>query len=253
MLDAKDIENTLREELGLKGERDLLAFVRMSAIGEVRGGAQAVAAALLAVSRTLVMPAFTPQTQIIPQTGPPDNAMDYGTADAQNAKAKFFRPNLPVHPDMGAVAEALRKDAETLRSTHPVLSFVAQGARADEILAAQTRQNPFGPVALLEANGGALLIIGGDQQDNIALHLAEQRAGRKPYIRWALTLDDIEELPNMPGPRRGFNAIWPDLVDIATHTQVGLARAELIPIQPMLRIAEQRIRQNPDFMLRRPR
>ena len=137
-LTAHDIEQVLRDELGLNGQ-DIIAHASLSALGPVHGGEKAVLAAILAAAGTVVMPAFTYQTQVIPHTGPPDNAIEYGTGDSVNARAEIFRPDLPVHPDCGTVAEPLRRDASTLRSTHPILSFVAQGPHAREVLASQTR------------------------------------------------------------------------------------------------------------------
>lgn len=248
-LTAHDIETALRDELGLTKHTDLIAHVSLSALGPVNGEAQAVASALLAAAATVIMPAFTYQTQIIPQVGPPDNAIEYGTGDERNARAEIFRPDLPVHPDMGSVAEALRNDDQTYRSTHPILSFVAQGPDARTALAAQTRQYPLGPVAWLEARDGMVVLMGVDQRHNVALHLAEQRAGRKTFTRWALTLDDIEELPNIPGCTEGFNDIWRSLTPLTRVAHIGMARCEAIPIRQMLDIAEQRIRQQPNFML----
>ncbi len=247
-LTAREIEQQLREGLGLNGQ-DVIAHVGLSALGPVKGGAEAVTAAILAAAGTVIMPAFTYQTQVIPQTGPPDNAIEYGSGETINARADIFRPDLPVHPDCGVVAEALRKDADTLRSTHPILSFVAQGPRAREALSSQTRETPLGPITWLEAHDGYVLLMGLDQRHNVALHLAEQRAGRRTFIRWALTLNDIEELHHLPGDREGFNAIWADLMDFARVTKIGLARCELIAIRPMLAYAEARIRADPNFML----
>lgn len=248
-LTSRYIQKKLQDELGLNKEISIIAHVHLPSLGPVRGGAETVAGAIMASVNTLVMPAFTYQTQVIPQTGPPDNAIIYGSGDEQNAKAEIFRPDLPVHPDCGSVAEALRRDDDTLRSTHPILSFVAQGPHAREVLASQTRKNPLGPIAWLEAHDGAVLLMGVDQRHNFSLHLAEQRAGRKTFIRWALTIDDIEELPNIPGCMEGFNAIWHELADITLVTQIGMARCELIPLRPMLAYAEQRLREDPNFLL----
>jgi aminoglycoside 3-N-acetyltransferase len=248
-LTAHDIESKLREDLGLSKDRDVIAHVHLPSLGPVGGGAEAVASAILAAAGTVIMPAFTYQTQIIPQVGPPDNALEYGTGDEVNAKAEIFRPDLPVHPDCGSVAEALRRDGETLRSTHPILAFVAQGPGAKAALGAQTRQNPLGPIAWLEARDGAVLLMGVDQRHNFSLHLAEQRAGRKTFTRWALTINDIEALPNIPGCMEGFNAIWPLMMHITQVTQIGMARCELIPIREMLEFAEERLAIDPNFML----
>lgn len=248
-LTARDIQKALEDELGVHKNLDLVAHVSFEKLGPIQGGPETVAGAILAAAGTVVMPAFTYQTQIVPQNGPPDNALDYGKNDEQNAKSEFFRPDMPVHPDCGSVAETLRQDADTLRSTHPILSFIAQGPQARAVLASQTKQNPLGPIAWLEAHDGAVLLMGLDQRHNFSLHLAEQRAGRKTFTRWSLTLDDIEELPHIPGCMEGFNDIWRDLMDFARVIQLGLARVELILIAPMLAYAEQRLRENPNFML----
>src|SRR5262245_25507994 len=189
----------LTGQLGLSRSQPVIVHANMTSLGAVDGGAEAVVDALLEIGGTVIMPAFTYQTQIIPQVGPPDNAINYGTGDAVNAKAEVFRPDLPVHPDCGSVAEAVRKRKGTLRSTHPILSFVASGPKAHDAMASQTRQNPLGPVAWLEAHDGAVVLLGVDQRENYSLHLAEQRAGRKTFTRWAVTLDDIEELEHIPG------------------------------------------------------
>lgn len=245
----RDIAEGLEEELGLTKSIEVIVHANVNAFGKVQGGSETIAGAVMAVAGTVVMPAFTYQTQIVPQVGPPNNAMTYGESDEQNLKAEIFRPDLPVHPDCGSVSEALRRDAESLRSTHPVLSFVAQGPRAREALAAQTYKNPFGPIAWLEAHDGAVLLLGTDHRENVSLHLAEQRAGRRTFTRWALTIDDVEELRNMPGCQEGFNAIWPYLTDISCAAMIGLARCELIPLPDMLQIAEQLMHEDPNFLL----
>jgi aminoglycoside 3-N-acetyltransferase len=195
------------------------------------------------------MPAFTFQTMVVPEYGPPDNGIEYGQATERNALAEFFRPDLPVHPDLGLVPEALRADNDTLRSIHPVLSFVAQGGHAHDVLAAQSLDDPFGPIEWLEANDGFVLLLGADHHANFSLHLAEQRAGRRGFIRWALTLDDIEELPNFPGCSDGFEAIAPYLRDITRQRDIGLATAQLIPLREMLAIAEVLVTDDPYALL----
>jgi len=245
----REIETGLREHLGAQAGLNMIVHANMTALGPISGGPEMIVDALLALGGTVVMPAFTYQTQIIPQIGPDDNAIVYGSGDSINAKAEVFRPDLPVHPDCGAVAESLRKRQGTLRSVHPILSFVAHGPKAHDALASQTRQNPLGPIAWLEAHDGAALLLGVDQRENFALHLAEQRAGRKTFTRWALSIDDVEELENIPGCMDGFNAIWAELTSITRATQIGMARCELIPLGAMLTYAEQRIRGNRRFML----
>jgi aminoglycoside 3-N-acetyltransferase len=248
-LTSAAIESHLRDDLGLTGYEHVLAHVYLRGLGPVEGEDQAVLEALLAITSTLIMPGFTYQTQVIPQIGPPDNAMEYGTGDEVNARAEFFRPDLPIHADFGRVAEALRRAPGSLRSTHPILSFVAHGRGAKAALSSQTPNNPLGPMGWLEAHDGLVLLMGHDQRHNYSLHLAEQRFGRKTFVRWALTHSGVEELAHIPGCMEGFNAIWRDLLDISRATQIGLARCEIIPIKPLLAYAEKRLHQDPNFLL----
>jgi len=248
-ISAQSIEAVLRDDLGITKDTNFIAHISMPALGDIVGEEQAVVTALTAAAGTIVLPAFTYQTQVIPQVGPPGNAIFYGTGDQINQKAEIFRPDLPVHPDCGMVAETLRRDTLSLRSTHPILSFVAQGKHAREALSSQTRQNPLAPIAWLEAHDGLVLLMGADQRSNFSLHLAEQRAGRKTFTRWALTVDDIEELPNIPGCSDGFNAIWMDLIGMTAVTHIGMARCEVIPLKQMLAYAEKCLRTDPNYLL----
>ena len=86
-LTSREIENKLRDGLGMDGQIDVIAHINAPALGPVKGGAEAILAAVLAAAGTVVMPAFTYQTQVIPQTGPENNALIYGSGDSINARA----------------------------------------------------------------------------------------------------------------------------------------------------------------------
>ena len=77
MLTFRQICNGLRQ-LELDAERPVIAHASLSSFGEVQGGAETVVGALLSVVSGLMMPAFTYQTMIVPEVGPPDNGMVYG-------------------------------------------------------------------------------------------------------------------------------------------------------------------------------
>ena len=125
----REIVLALRE-LGLNRDSDVIAHVSLSAFGHVRGGAESMLGALLAVCGTVIMPTFTYQTMVWPEVGPPNNACVYGNHAEENARAVMFTLDLPADRSMGQVAEVLRRRPGTLRSAHPVLSFAAAGAHA---------------------------------------------------------------------------------------------------------------------------
>lgn len=246
----RDLQKGLRE-LGLGPDSRVLVQVVLPALGPVRGGAESVVGALTALGGLVVMPAFTPQCRIWPRVGPADNAATYAGHDDENALADIFRPNLPVDPGQGSVAEALRHMPGAVRSLHPLYSFVAVGPGAERAMAAQTLAEPLGPIAhLADTSARAdVLLLGADQTADFAIHEAERRAGRKQFVRWALTPKGAVECPGCPGCPDGFNALIPHLKPISRVAQIGSARVERLPLAELLRIVETLIRRDPAALL----
>ncbi|PIU90629.1 MAG: AAC(3) family N-acetyltransferase, partial [Anaerolineae bacterium CG06_land_8_20_14_3_00_57_67] len=144
---------------------------------KIDGGAETLVSALLAVFDSVVMPAFTYRTMIIPSSGPETNAIIYGSGADANRMAEFFDPQMPADPLMGAVAETLRKRPRAGRSAHPILSFAGVNARA--ALAEQILTNPLAPIGALAKQDGWVLLLGMDHTVNSSIHYAEKLAGRK--------------------------------------------------------------------------
>jgi aminoglycoside 3-N-acetyltransferase len=248
ILSFREIQRGLRD-LGLTRESRVLALVSLPALGEVRGGAEAVAGALVTQCGLVVSPAFTYQCQVFPQVGPPDNGLVYGDHMDENADAEIFRPDFPVHPDLGAVAEVLRARPDAARSAHPLLSFTAVGEGAEQVLKAQSLAEPFGPMARLAEDGGEVLLLGTTHAANVAIHYAEYRAGRKQFIRWALTAAGVVECVGWPGCSAGFNAVSSRLRTVTQIKQIGPTCAQRVPLQDLLRAVDDMLHADPLALL----
>jgi aminoglycoside 3-N-acetyltransferase len=246
----RDLQKGLRE-LGLGPDSRVLVQARLPALGPVRGGAESVVGALTALGALVIMPAFTPQCRVWPRVGPPHNAATYAGHDEDNAAAEIYRPTLPVDSSQGPAAEALRRVPGAFRSLHPLYSFVAVGPGAERAMAAQSLAEPLGPIAHLADTSprADVLLLGTDQTANLAIHEAERRAGRKQFVRWALTPKGAVECPGCPGCPEGFNALVPHLKAISQVVQIGSARVERLPIAELLRKAELLIRGDPAALL----
>jgi aminoglycoside 3-N-acetyltransferase len=243
----RDLVRALRE-LELNVDSDVIAHVALPVM-DVRGGVETVIGSLLATCGTVVMPAFTHQTLVWPESGPPDNGCIYGGHAEENARSVMFSPQLSVDPELGRVAERFCHFARAVRSVHPVLSFAAAGAHAQDIVAAQSIEDPLGPLDWLHDHHGDVLLMGVDHRANVAIHLAEKFAGRKQFVRWAVGRERAYRLPGFPGCSNGFNAIAGKLAWVAQQTNLGSVTFQRIPITDLIEVTVQAIREDQNALL----
>jgi aminoglycoside 3-N-acetyltransferase len=242
----EDWRQALRS-LGLPPQAPVIAHASLSAFGTVGGGAEMIVEALLSAFPALIMPAFTYATMVTPEVGPPDNGVAYGAHQYSNSNARFFDAKMAVDRLIGAVAETLRRRPDAARSMHPILSFT--GARAEAMLAAQTLADPLAPVAALHAAGGWVLLLGVDHTVNTSIHWAERQAGRKAFIRWALTADGVVECPSFPGCSDGFNDLAPQLAPVTRRAVVGSGLIQAVPLDALAHAVRERLSADPLALL----
>lgn len=246
MITYRELVTSFRA-LGLDQKTPVIAHASLPAFGPVNGGVDTLLGALLSSFDVLVMPVFTQRATLIPEVGPAENGMLYGSGRVSNAVAEFFRPDMPADRAMDALAESLRRLPQARRSSHPIMSFT--GINADSILASQSLSGPLEPVHRLVEGGGWVLLLGTDHIANTSLHVAEQLAGRKQFIRWALTPFGVVECPYMPGCSQGFNAIAPRVRRVTRQVQTGETVVQAIPLTDLINIARSWIEADPLALL----
>jgi aminoglycoside 3-N-acetyltransferase len=246
MITFRQLVSALRD-LGIDRSRPVIAHASLSAFGEVQGGAETLLGALMYCLDTLIMPAFTYQTMVVPEIGPAENGLAYGSYRDANLMAQFFHPNMPVDRLMGVLPEALRRSSKSSRSSHPILSFV--GMNAQSYLASQTLTEPLQPIGLLMEAQGWVLLLSVDHTVNTSLHFAERLAGRKQFMRWALTSEGIVECPQFPGCSDGFNQIAPALAQVTRKMQIGPGWVQAIPLVDLISTARAIVEADPLALL----
>jgi len=246
MTNFRELITALRK-LEIDRSRPVIAHVSMSSFGAVRGGADTLLGALTSVFSALVMPTFTCKTMLIPGDGPPNNALVYGSGKDANRMAEFFTPEMPADRLMGVVAEALHSHPQAIRSSHPILSFA--GINAEAAIRSQTLVEPLDPIRELMEARGWVLLLGVDHTVNTSIHYAERLAGRKQFVRWALTAEGVQECPGFPGCSNGFQSLAPHLEEITRRISVGPAIIQAIPLPQMVEIARALIVANPMALL----
>lgn len=218
MISYRDLTAGLND-LGLTRSTPVIAHVSLSGLGEIKGGVKTVVGALLASVDNVLMPAFTFSTMIIPESGPAENDLAYGSGRETNLQAKIYSPNLPAEGEDHEAVEELRKYPGIFRSNHPVFSFVGLGM--DMALIEHPAHDPYAPLRAMRRMDAWVLLMGANPSANFSLHMAEMQAKRKQFIRWALTADGIREIPNFPGCARGFRKVHYYLQDELHTVQVA--------------------------------
>lgn len=218
MITYRDITAALTE-LGLRRDIPVIAHISISRMGSVRGGLNTVMGALLATVDNVMLPTFTYSTMIIPESGPEDNDLVYGTGHEANLEASVYAFDLPADREDSEAGEALRRYPHTFRSNHPFFSLTGLGL--DAALVSHPADDPYAPVRALGELGGWVALMGAEAADIFSLHYAEQLAGRKQFTRWALTADGIQAVPHFPGCPNGFHKVFYYLQDELHRIQVG--------------------------------
>jgi aminoglycoside 3-N-acetyltransferase len=242
---ARDLAAGFR---GLRlGKAPVIVHASLKAFGHVDGGAEAVVEALVKIFPAVLAPVFTYKTMVTPGTGPEDNGITYGSGADLNKMAEFFTPDMPADPLMGIIPETLRHRPDARRSAHPILSF--SGLRADPFLAAQTLAEPFGPLAALEQAGGWVLLMGVDHTVNTGIHYAERLAGRRAFVRWALTPEGVRACPSFPGCSAGFEAIAPEVEKQTRGVKIGEGTVQAVPLKALFKAVKGLIKKDPLALL----
>jgi aminoglycoside 3-N-acetyltransferase len=227
--------------------RPVIVHASISAFGHVNGGVEALFGALRETFQSIMVPTFTYRTMIIPEVGPPDNGILYGSGRDSNRMAEIYHADMPADRLMGSLAELLRRQADARRSAHQILSFSA--IRCDLALSSQTLNDPLEPIRALMDAAGWVLLMGVDHTVNTSIHLGERLAGRKQFIRWALTRRGALVCPGFPGCSDGFQDVEPVINPYACRVQVGTTQITAVPLIELIQTVREMLSHDPMALL----
>ena len=228
-------------------DKPVIAHASLKPFGYVEGGADAVLDAVLASFASVIMPTHTYKTKIIPDVGPPNNGIVYGSGQDQNKMAEPFHPDMRADPMIGILPETLRNHPLAIRTSHPILSFA--GINADFTLVTQTLYEPLAPIGAMAEQDGWVVLINVDHTANTSIHYAEKLAGRKQFIRWALGNGRVVECPNYPGDSMGFQAVEEHLKFDTRRVEIGEALLQAVPLKRLFAAVQELIKKDPLALL----
>ncbi len=187
----------------------------LKSFGGVKGGAETVVKALLEAGCTVLVPAFSYNAYTV--MPPPElqfkrNGADYTRLDWITPGNKVIyapQSNLLDIEEMGRIPEAVLNMKGRVRGDHPLCSFAAIGPFAAELIKTQRPMDVYAPLRELALFNGDIVLMGVGLCKMTALHLAEQMAGRKMFIRWALGQDGKIIPAECGGDSEGFEKLAP--------------------------------------------
>jgi aminoglycoside 3-N-acetyltransferase len=242
----REIVNGLKS-LGISQQYPVIATINPAIIKEVQGGTKTLLGGFLTATDNLVLPAFTTRTQVIPETGPENNAIIYGSGEETNLQAEIFSEDMAADEPYQEMAEAFLNYPQARRSSHPILSFVGLGLNS--AMATQNNSQPYAPIQSLMDMNGMVILAGVDQTWNFSLHYAEYLAGRKQFTRWGLTKDGIQECTPFPGCPDGFIKINHRMEENKAEINLANTTWQAFSVQQLIEIAVNTIKNDPFSLL----
>jgi aminoglycoside 3-N-acetyltransferase len=222
-------------------DRPLMVHVSLRSFSApVAGGADTLLDALLTRGRTVLVPTFTEPQFGLPAPAamrPARNGVDYAKFPAEPPLPEgiAYTPGCGlINPGLGVFPATLVKRAGAVRGGHPLNSFAALGPLAEELIAAQSPADVYGPIRELAAREGRILLIGVGLNRMTAIHLAEQQSGRRLFLRWAKAADGRVSMFEVGSCSEGFPRLEPALRQYARSAVVGDSRWRAFPSRQVL-------------------
>ena len=196
-----------------------------------------------------MVPAFT-EFGVPPPLGRrlPRNGWDYDHPPmGEGCSGKRYTPetNEIAEKDMGAIPASIVRMSQRIRGNHPLCSFAAVGPLAHPLIAGQEPLNVFAPLAALVEADGLIVLMGVGLEAMTFLHLAEQKAGRNLFRRWAKDAEGNSLEVETGGCSHGFVNLDALLSPLSGQAHVGRSLWRVFPARATLEVASEAIRRDP--------
>jgi aminoglycoside 3-N-acetyltransferase len=238
------------DRLGVAG-RPVVVHASLRSFGAVEGGADTVVQSLVASFPTVLMPAFCFDSVAPPLPGdrPSRNGCDYAYYDNWSRPFKpFVVEEAGIDLRMGIASRTLRDLPGTRRSGHPWHSWLAHGDGAEELTSDHPWDTTNLPLDRLVERDGWVLLLGVGLASCTAVHVAEEWAGRRPFIRWAYDRAGEVKRIRVAGCSKGFENLWPHCADLWAEARVGTCVMRATPLRYLLPRLVEALRFHPDVV-----
>lgn len=250
---AGDVAEGLRR-VGAAG-RPVCLHVSLRSFGGIEDGPEALVQGCRLVGSTALSPSFAGTVFGLPAPPwdhPRQNGQGYDEPAVlgfeEAAKGPIYTPaSTRVDSWLGATAAFVAAHPERRRGASPGCSWSAIGPLAAELVGDSIESDDFGPLRRLVDRDGIVLLMGVSLTSLTLIHLAEVKAGRRPFIFWARGPGG--DVIRVRGGRcsKGFDRFEGVLSDVERRTSVGASLWHAYPAEAALTLATAAIRSTPEI------
>jgi aminoglycoside N3'-acetyltransferase len=244
---SQDIRQTIHR-LGLV-DRPLCLHASFRSFGGVADGPGAIIAGLLAEGCTVIVPTFSWGFAVPPppELRPARNGWDYERFKGPTSGiGRIYTPDtMEVDKDMGIISATVVAWPGRVRGYHPLCSFTAVGPLAHQLISGQKPSDVCAPLKRLAEAEGSIILMGVGLDKMTLLHLAEQRAGRTLFRRWANDLTGAPMAVETGGCSDGFDNFTPHLAPLLKVVHVGQSQWRVFSARQVLEVASRAIQEQP--------
>jgi aminoglycoside 3-N-acetyltransferase len=219
--------------------------------GGLENGPQTIIEAFLKEDCTLVVPTFSWDYLVPPLDNqkPKQNAWDYINDEIENGNKIYDIAALDIDEDMGILPAAIVNTNGRIRGNHPLCSFSAIGRKAGVIIGGQDPLDVFYPLEKLANENGYIILMGVDYNAMTLIHLAEKKAGRNPFRRWAKNGQGDTIMVEVGGCSEGFTNLSTYFKEkgIVKEQIVGKSVWKIINAREALLLTMDLIMKNPEI------
>lgn len=223
MTSIQQIQNAITQ-LGIEGS-SVVVHSSLRSFGVLEGGTAELISVLQERFLNVMMPAFSTTFITRPPINdrPVQNGCDYDDPDLWklNAQEPFDFKKVEVDPRMGKIARDFALTPGTARSRHPWHGWSISGKNSKEWTESHPWEETHAPLENILKSESWILMMGVDLRSSTAVHVAEEREGRSPFIRWARNEKGGVSRIRVSGCAKGFHQMEPLLGRVVKKIQVG--------------------------------
>jgi aminoglycoside 3-N-acetyltransferase len=221
----KDIINGFKD-LGIIS-KSVVVHSSLSSFGYLEGGADTLIGASMECFENVMMPAFSWVSNMPPPKNdrPQQNGCDYDFYKNWPANIPCFNlESADIEKSMGIVSKEFLKRPDIRRSYHPWHSWAAYGKNAEWLTEKHNWLTTHSPLERLIKLDGYIVLIGVNLSSCTAIHIAEERIGREPFVRWVKDINGETKRVAASGCGKGFHKLMPYVEKITSKKTIGMSK-----------------------------